>query len=73
MSNLFSGKNKKNIIILLSAENAQRVVKVKIFDKFSLHVALLSASAFSSFLSSSLIGVYGKEKSVLFSKSFLEF
>ena len=26
---LFSGKNKKNIIILSSAENAQRVVKVK--------------------------------------------
>ena len=25
---LFSGKNKKNIINLLSAENAQRVVKV---------------------------------------------
>ena len=27
---LFSGKNKKNIIILSSAENAQRVVKVKV-------------------------------------------
>ena len=27
---LFSGKNKKNIIILSSAENAQRVVKVNI-------------------------------------------
>ena len=27
---LFSGKNKKNIINLSSAENAQRVVKVKI-------------------------------------------
>ena len=27
---LFSGKNKKNIINLPSAENAQRVVKVKI-------------------------------------------
>ena len=26
---LFFGKNKKNIISLLSAENAQRVVKVK--------------------------------------------
>ena len=26
---LFSGKNKKNIISLSSAENAQRVVKVK--------------------------------------------
>ena len=26
---LFSGKNKKNIISLPSAENAQRVVKVK--------------------------------------------
>ena len=26
---LFSGKNKKNIINLSSAENAQRVVKVK--------------------------------------------
>ena len=28
---LFSGKNKKNNIILSSAENAQRVVKVKVF------------------------------------------
>ena len=27
---LFSGKNKKNIINLPSAENAQRVVKVKL-------------------------------------------
>ena len=27
---LFSGKNKKNIINLPSAENAQRVVKVKV-------------------------------------------
>ena len=27
---LFSGKNKKNNIILSSAENAQRVVKVKL-------------------------------------------
>ena len=27
---LFSGKNKKNIINLSSAENAQRVVKVKL-------------------------------------------
>ena len=27
---LFSGKNKKNIINLSSAENAQRVVKVKV-------------------------------------------
>ena len=30
---LFSGKNKKNIINLSSAENAQRVVKVKLFSK----------------------------------------
>ena len=29
---LFSGKNKKNIINLPSAENAQRVVKVNIGD-----------------------------------------
>ena len=29
MSNLFSGKNKKNTINLLSAEYVQRVVKVK--------------------------------------------
>ena len=29
---LFSGKNKKNNIILSSAENAQRVVKVKILS-----------------------------------------
>ena len=28
---LFSGKNKKNNIILSSAENAQRVVKVNLF------------------------------------------
>ena len=30
---LFSGKNKKNIINLPSAENAQRVVKVKTINK----------------------------------------
>ena len=30
---LFSGKNKKNIINLSSAENAQRVVKVKALSK----------------------------------------
>ena len=30
---LFSGKNKKNNIILSSAENAQRVVKVKVLFK----------------------------------------
>ena len=29
---LFSGKNKKNNIILSSAENAQRVVKVKVVE-----------------------------------------
>ena len=29
---LFSGKNKKNNIILSSAENAQRVVKVKYIE-----------------------------------------
>ena len=29
---LFSGKNKKNIINLSSAENAQRVVKVNVVD-----------------------------------------
>ena len=29
---LFSGKNKKNNIILSSAENAQRVVKVKMLS-----------------------------------------
>ena len=29
---LFSGKNKKNNIILSSAENAQRVVKVKVLS-----------------------------------------
>ena len=29
---LFSGKNKKNNIILSSAENAQRVVKVKVLN-----------------------------------------
>ena len=31
---LFSGKNKKNNIILSSAENAQRVVKVKLRFQF---------------------------------------
>ena len=30
---LFSGKNKKNIINLSSAENAQRVVKVKVLSR----------------------------------------
>ena len=29
---LFTGKNKKNIINLSFAENAHRVVKVKLFD-----------------------------------------
>ena len=33
---LFSGKNKKNIISLSSAENAQRVVKVKVVKYFLL-------------------------------------
>ena len=33
---LFSGKNKKNIINLSSAENAQRVVKVKVILAFTL-------------------------------------
>ena len=33
---LFSGKNKKNNIILSSAENAQRVVKVKLQINFNL-------------------------------------
>ena len=32
---LFSGKNKKNNIILSSAENAQRVVKVNAYTKLS--------------------------------------
>ena len=31
---LFSGENKKNIINLLSAEIAQRVVKIKSIDSF---------------------------------------
>ena len=30
---LFSGKNKKNIINLLSAENAQRMVKVNVLER----------------------------------------
>ena len=35
---LFSGKNKKNNIILSSAENAQRVVKVKtVYIKLHVH------------------------------------
>ena len=39
---LFSGKNKKNIINLSSAENAQRVVKVKavVLVLFDLYVVL---------------------------------
>ena len=37
---LFSGKNKKNNIILSSAENAQRVVKVK--GKFVNRIASFS-------------------------------
>ena len=32
---LFSGKNKKNNIILSSAENAQRVVKVKLLSEMA--------------------------------------
>ena len=32
---LFSGKNKKNIINLSSAENAQRVVKVKLQENYN--------------------------------------
>ena len=35
---LFSGKNKKNIINLSSAENAQRVVKVKY--RLKIHILL---------------------------------
>ena len=38
---LFSGKNKKNIINLSSAENAQRVVKVK-GKRFSLALCVHS-------------------------------
>ena len=34
---LFSGKNKKNNIILSSAENAQRVVKVKQLPGICMH------------------------------------
>ena len=34
---LFSGKNKKNVINLSSAENAQRVVKVKLLIQFPLN------------------------------------
>ena len=42
---LFSGKNKKNIINLSSAENAQRVVKVKLNLKaLVLHICGLSSS-----------------------------
>ena len=41
---LFSGKNKKNIINLPSAENAQRVVKVKIlFSKTMCLTPVLSS------------------------------
>ena len=36
---LFSGKNKKNIINLSSAENAQRVVKVKLYFALTLPVS----------------------------------
>ena len=34
MSNPVTGKNKKNIINLSSAENAQRVVKVKVLWRY---------------------------------------
>ena len=35
---LFTGKNKKNIINLSSAENAQRVVKVNLMILISYHI-----------------------------------
>ena len=38
---LFSGKNKKNIINLSSAENAQRVVKVNKATVLAVHVSKL--------------------------------
>ena len=38
---LFSGKNKKNNIILSSAENAQRVVKVNLYIKIVANSATL--------------------------------
>ena len=38
---LFSGKNKKNNIILSSAENAQRVVKVKQLKKNFMYFNIL--------------------------------
>ena len=37
---LFSGKNKKNIINLSSAENAQRVVKVKLHTSIGIEMDL---------------------------------
>ena len=43
---LFSGKNKKNNIILSSAENAQRVVKVKL----NLHSQIVVAWKITNFI-----------------------
>ena len=45
---LFSGKNKKNIIILSSAENAQRVVKVNIGLLLKRKFVCLFYSSFTS-------------------------
>ena len=42
---LFSGKNKKNIINLSSAENAQRVVKVNLLKSFYLGFICLFVDA----------------------------
>ena len=54
---LFSGKNKKNIISLSSAENAQRVVKVKLFISVnSSHVPYCYGTTF--FLSPRAISNY---------------
>ena len=38
---LFSGKNKKNIISLSSAEFAHRVVKINIFPDFSRYLLVV--------------------------------
>ena len=56
---LFSGKNKKNSIILSSAENAQRVVKVKPLF-FYMHTSL-----FVGYLTGTVRGLVREEYLVI--------
>ena len=52
---LFSGKNKKNIINLSSAENAQRVVKVKVLATSAAEGILKYLFSFNSFIVHSIL------------------